>query len=391
VRHLRIPALFVVMGLLVASCGGIGGGSTGPTPISEIGEGEGELNLVIWAGYAESGETVAEYDWVTPFEEATGCMVRTQNMTDSNNGVSLMQSGEYDGISASGDATTRLIASGLVAPIDTSVFENYDNVFEDLKNLPHNTVDGVNYGVPHGRGPNLLAWNSEEVAEAPTSWAPIWEDGADYAGQISIYDSSIFIADAALHLMATQPDLGIEDPYQLSQEQFDAAIELLRELDANEPLYWGDFNDQIASYASGDIVVGTTWPYQVNLLQAEGEPIEAVVPDEGTTGWSDTWMMHAEAEHPNCMLMWMDHMMSAEANAMATVWFGEAATSEEACEAAEALSEGHCVAQHAGDAEYWENIWYWSTPQEDCADDDADTTCVTQEDWVEAWTSLRGS
>ena len=390
-RHLRIPALFVVMGLVVASCGGIGGGSTGPTPISEIGEGEGELNLVIWAGYAERGETVAEYDWVTPFEEETGCIVRTQNMTDSNNGVSLMQSGEYDGISASGDATTRLIASGLVAPIDTSVFENYDNVFEDLKNLPHNTVDGVNYGVPHGRGPNLLAWNSEEVTTAPSSWAPIWEDGADYAGQISIYDSSIFIADAALHLMATQPELGIENPYQLSQEQFDAAIALLEELDANDPLYWSDFNDQIASYASGDVVVGTTWPYQVNLLQTEGEPIEAVVPDEGTTGWSDTWMMHAEAEHPNCMLLWMDHMMSAEANAMATVWFGEAATSEEACEAAEALAEGHCEAQHAGDAEYWENIWYWSTPQEDCADDDADTTCVTQEDWVEAWTTLRGS
>ena len=390
-RHLRIPALFVVMGLVVASCGGTGGGSAGPTPISEIGEGEGELNLVIWAGYAERGETVAEYDWVTPFEDETGCQVNTTNMTDSNNGVSLIQSGEYDGISASGDATTRLIASGLVAPIDTDVFENYENVFADLKDLPHNTVDGVNYGVPHGRGPNLLAWNSEEVTDAPTSWEPIWEGGADYAGKISIYDSSIFIADAALHLMATQPDLGITDPYQLSQEQFDAAVALLEELNENEPLYWSDFNDQISSYASGDIVVGTTWPYQVNLLQAEGEPIEATVPEEGTTGWSDTWMMYSEADHPNCMLMWMDHMMSAEANAMATVWFGEAATSDEACEAAEALSPGHCEAQHAGDAAYWENIWYWSTPQEDCADEDSDTTCVTQEDWVEAWTTLRGS
>ena len=119
--------------------------------------------------------------------------------------------------------------------------------------------------------------------------------------------------------------------------------------------------------------------------------MEGILPEEGSTGWSDTWMMHANAANPNCMLMWMDHMMSAEANAMATVWFGEAATSDEACEAAEELSPGHCEAQHAGDAEYWENIWYWSTPQEDCADEDADTTCVTQEDWVEAWTTIRGS
>jgi len=389
-RQLRFPALLAAFGLVVASCS-VGGGSAAPSTINEIGQGEGELNLVIWAGYAERGEQDPAYDWVTPFEDETGCKVNTINMTDSNNGVSLIQSGEYDGISASGDATIRLIASGLVAPINTDVFENYDNVFDDLKDLPHNTVDGVNYGVPHGRGPNLLAWNRDEVATAPTSWDPIWEGGSSYAGKISIYDSSIFIADAALHLMATQPDLGITNPYQLNEEQFNAANALLQQLDANDPLYWSDFNDQIASYASGDVVVGTTWPYQVNLLQAEDEPIESVIPDEGTTGWSDTWMMYSEAKHPNCMLMWMDHMMSPEANAEATVWFGEASTSPQACEAAEALSPGHCEAQHAADPAYWDNVWYWTTPKEDCDDDDADTTCVTQEDWVDAWTTLRGS
>jgi putative spermidine/putrescine transport system substrate-binding protein len=387
-KQMRVTALIAVLGLVVSACTSA---APSASAITEIGEGEGELNLVIWAGYAERGDVDPAFDWVTSFEEETGCILNTTDMTDSNNGVSLMQSGEYDGISASGDATTRLIASGLVAPINTDVFENYDSVFADLKDLPHNTVDGVNYGVPHGRGPNLLAWNTEEFAEAPTSWGSIFEQGADHSGQISVYDSSIFIADAALYLMNTQPDLGITNPYQLSQEQFDAATELLGELDANEPLYWGSYTDQISSYASGDVVIGTTWPIQVNLLQAEGEPIEGITPDEGTTGWSDTWMMAADAEHPNCMLMWMDHMMSPEANSQATVWFGEAATSEASCAAAEALAPGHCDAQHADDAAYWENIWYWSTPEEDCADDDDATSCVTQEDWVEAWTSLRGS
>lgn len=386
-KQLRVSVLVTALAVVLAACGGTGATQA---PIEEIGEGEGELNLIIWAGYAERGDTDPAFDWVTPFEEETGCTVNTTNMTDSNNGVSLMQSGEYDGISASGDATSRLIASDLVAPVNTDLFENYDNVFDDLKDLPHNTVDGVNYGVPHGRGPNLLAWNSDEL-DAPDSWSVIFEDGAEHAGAISIYDSSIFIADAALYLMNTQPDLGIENPYQLTREQFAAAVAVLEELDANDPLYWGDFNDQISSYATGDVVVGTTWPFQVNLLQADGAPIEGIKPDEGTTGWSDTWMMHAEAEHPNCMLMWMDHMMSPEANAQATVWFGEAATSEDACAAAEELAAGHCEAQHANDPSYWENIWYWSTPEEDCADADEATACVTQEDWVEAWTTLRGS
>jgi putative spermidine/putrescine transport system substrate-binding protein len=385
-RHLRVPAIGAVLALLVACTGG-DGGSPAASAISEIGEPEGELNLVIWTGYAERGESDAAYDWVTPFEEETGCMVNTRDMTDSNNGVSLIQSGEYDGISASGDASTRLIASGLAAPVNTDIFENYEAVFDGLKDLPHNTVDGVNYGVPHGRGANVLAWNTEEIAEAPTSWDIIWEQGADHAGSISIFDSSIFIADAALHLMTAQPDLGIEDPYQLTQEQFDAAIAVLEDLNANDPLYWSAAADQIGSFESGEVTVGTTWQYQVNTAQA---PLESTLPDEGSTGWSDTWMMYSEAEHPNCMLLWMDHMMSPEANAQATVWFGEAATSDAACEAAEELSPGHCETFHATDEEYFDRVWYWSTPQENCADDDDATTCVTQEDWVDAWTTLRG-
>lgn len=385
-NHLRVSVVVMAGAMLLAACGGDGAG-TDATPIAEIGEGEGELNLVIWTGYAERGDSDPAYDWVTPFEEETGCVVNTTDMTDSNNGVSLMQSGEYDGISASGDATTRLITSGLAAPINTDIFENYDAVFDGLKDLPHNTVDGVNYGVPHGRGANLLAWNSEEITDPPTSWDIIWEQGADYAGDISIYDSSIFIADAALHLMTAQPDLGIENPYQLSQEQFDAAIALLEELDANDPLYWAAAADQIGSFESGDVVVGTTWQYQVNTAEA---PLEATLPDEGSTGWSDTWMMHAEAAHPNCMLMWMDHMMSPEANGQATVWFGEAATSQAACDYADTISPGHCDTFHATDEAYFDRVWYWSTPQEDCADGDEATTCVTQEDWIAAWTTLRG-
>jgi putative spermidine/putrescine transport system substrate-binding protein len=370
-----------------------GGATTAPATqaaAATIGPGEGELKLVIWAGYAERGANDPAYDWVTPFEKSTGCKVTTTDMTDSNNGVSLIQSGEYDGISASGDATTRLITGGLVSPIDTRMLPNYANVFPGLKNLPHNTENGVNNGVPHGRGPNLLGYNTNVIKTPPTSWDPIWEGGSAYKGKISIYDSSIFIADAALHLMKTKPDLGIKDPYQLTKPQFDEAIKLLQALNANQPTYWGLAADQQASYTAGDVVVGTTWQYQVNLLVADKQPIAAVLPDEGSTGWSDTWMLAKAAKHPNCMLLWMDHMRSAEANAQATVWFGEAPTSPQACAAAEKISAGHCDQMHATDEAYFAKVHYWATPQTDCKDTDAATTCVSQDDWVSAWTTLRG-
>ena len=384
-RTLRVPAILVTFGLLAAACG-VGAPAGAPT---SLGDGEGELNLIIWAGYAERGENDPAFDWVTPFEEETGCQVNTTDMTDSPNGVSLMQTGEYDGISASGDATLRLIASGTVAPVNVDLIPNYADVFEGLKNQAHNSVDGVPYGVPHGRGANLLMYNTNVFPEAPTSWAGVWEDAAASSGAVSIYNSSIYIADAALHLMETDPDLGITDPYQLNEEQFNAAIDLL-EAQSEHAVYWGTAAEQIQSFASEETVIGTTWQYQANVLVGEGEPVAVTLPEEGSTGWSDTWMIHADAAHPNCMYMWMNHILSPDVSAAATVWFGEAPTSQAACDAAEELSPGHCETFHATDEEYFSNVWYWSTPQADCADDDDATTCKDVDAWIEAWTAIVG-
>ena len=386
-RTLRMWALLAGVAMIAAACGT----SVPAGALTELGEMEDELNLIIWDGYAERGAIDPAYDWVTPFEDETGCKVNATPMTDSANGVQLLQSGQYDGGSFSGDATARLMAAGDVAPVNVDLLPNYKNVFEGLKLQGHNSADGIPYGVPHGRGPNLLMWSTDVITEAPTSWDPIWEDGSQYQGQISIYDSSIFIADAALHLMSKNPDLGITNPYQLNDEQFAAAIALLQQQSDNGAVYWGLLTDQVQSFGAGDVVVGTTWQYQVNLLQSEDAPVEAILPEEGSTGWSDTWMISSEAAHPNCMYRWMDHMMSAEANGQATVWFGEAPTSQAACDYAETIAPGHCEQTHATDEAYYDKIWYWTTPQEDCADADDATTCKTQDDWVEAWTTLRGS
>ena len=390
-RRLRIPAIIASSVLLLAACGGQGGSpgaSGGAQPLQELGEGEGELNLVIWTGYAEDGSNDAAYDWVTPFEEETGCQVNTQDGTDSANMVQLMQTGEYDGVSASGDATLRLIAGGEVAPINPDLIPNYANIFEGLKLQPHNSVDGVPYGVPHGRGANVLLYNTDTFAEAPTSWDVVWESDSPAAGGISVYNSAIYIADAALYLMKHNPDLGITNPYELDDTQFEAALDLLRQQNEIIGQYWGTAAEQIESFAAGDMTAGTSWQYQANQLT--DSPVAATLPEEGSTGWSDTWMISSEAEHPNCMYMWMNHMADPETSAMATVWFGEAPTSEAACEAAEELSPGHCETFHATDEEYFDQVWYWTTPQKDCGDDRGEV-CKDFAEWTNAWTEITGA
>jgi putative spermidine/putrescine transport system substrate-binding protein len=390
VKHRRFATLAVAAALGIAACSGTGG-SPAPSAQASLGAGEGQLNLIIWPGYAERGETVPEFDWVTPFEDATGCKVNTTTMTDSNNGVSLMQSGDYDGGSFSGDATVRLMVGDIVAPVNTALIPNYANIFEGLKNKSHNSLNGVPYGVPHGRGPNLLMYNTDVVTTAPTSWDVVWNGGAEGDGKVSVYDSSIYIADAALHLIQTNPELGITNPYMLNQEQFDAAIALLTKQRDAGAIYWGAYADQVQSYGTGEVTTGTSWQFQVNLMQGEGQPIAGVMPNEGSTGWSDTWMIAKNAKNPNCMYLWMDHMASAEANGQATVFFGEAATSQAACDYAETIAPGHCELTHATDEAYYDKIWYWTTPQADCADTDTATTCKDQDDWVEAWNTLRGA
>jgi putative spermidine/putrescine transport system substrate-binding protein len=388
-RTLKIPAAVAALALVVSACGT---GQPSVQAAATLPPAEDALNLVIWTGYAEDGSNDPAYDWVTPFEAATGCQVNTIDGVDSANMVSLMATGNFDGVSASGDATLRMIAAGTVAPVNLDLIPNYADVFEGLKGQPHNTVDGVAYGVPHGRGANILLYNTETFPEPPTSWDVLWDADSPAAGKISVYNSSIYIADAALHLKTTKPDLGINDIYQLNEEQFNAAVDLLTEQAKIVGETWSFATDQITSFGSGDMLAGTSWQYQLNTILADDPdaPVAGTLPEEGSTGWSDTWMIAKDADHPGCMYRWMNWMLKPATSAMATVWFGEAPVSEAACAEAEKLSPGHCDAFHASDEAYFDKIAFWSTPRADCNDDDANTTCKDIDAWIAAWTAITG-
>jgi putative spermidine/putrescine transport system substrate-binding protein len=388
----------------VAACGdddksnGGGGGSTTSAqpegfkapdiPMAQsLGDGEGKLNIIAWAGYAEDGSTDPKVDWVTPFEKATGCQVNVKTGNTSDEMVTLMRTGRYDGVSASGDATLRLIAGGDVAPVNTDLVPNYADVYDGLKDQGFNSVDGQMYGIPHGRGANLLMWRKDKVTPAPDSWSAVFDQASSNSGKVTAYDSPIYIADAAVYLKATQPDLGIDDPYELDQKQFDAAIDLLKEQRKHIGEYWSDYTKEQAAFANGDSVVGTTWQVIANLLEADKVPVKVVLPKEGATGWSDTWMISSKAKHPNCMYMWMNHIISPKANAAVAEWFGEAPSNQKAC--AETAVKNHCEIFHAEDEDYFSKVSYWTTPTKDCGDDRG-AVCKDYSEWVQAWTEIKG-
>ena len=137
-----------------------------------------------------------------------------------------------------------------------------------------------------------------------------------YKGKITAYDSPIYIADAALYLKATKPDLKITNPYELDDAQFQAAVDLLKQQQALIGEYWSDYTKAVQALESGDTVLGTQWQVNVNLVNAGTKAkVDATVPKEGSTGWSDTWMVSSKAKHPNCMYKWMDWIISPKVNA----------------------------------------------------------------------------
>jgi putative spermidine/putrescine transport system substrate-binding protein len=356
--------------------------------LSSIGAGEGQLDLINWAGYAEDGTNDKTVDWVHPFEKASGCKVNDKIGNTSDEMLTLMKSGQYDGVSASGDATLRLIYGGLVAPVNTDLVPNYATVQGFLKNRPWNSVNNQMYGIPHGWGANLLMWNTKKVTTAPTSWGTVFDASSPYKGAVTAYDSPIYIADAALYLMRTKPDLKITNPYALDRKQLDAAVALLKTQRALVGEYWADYTKEVQAFESGNSVLGTTWQVIANLVTSDKKAtVQAIIPSEGATGWSDTWMIAAKAKHPNCMYKWMDWITSAKVNAQVAEWFGEAPAQSLACD--QTADKAFCTTYHAADKTYSDRIFYWTTPTTHCLDGRGNV-CTDYTTWTQEWTAIKG-
>ncbi|MFI0479180.1 ABC transporter substrate-binding protein [Actinomadura sp. 9N215] len=394
-RTPRATRTLLAAGVLAAAVtvtGACGGGSEGPAPppdvpmAQQLGTPEGRLDMVVWTGYAENGSNDPKVDWVTPFTKATGCKVTTKVADTSDAMVALMETGRYDGVSASGDASLRLVYGGLVAPVNTGLIGNYADIAGYLKNQPYNSVDGQMYGVPHGYGANVLMYRTDKFQQRPTSWNVIWDDDSPAAGHVVAYDSPIYIADAALYLKAHRPDLKITDVYALDEEQFAAAVDLLKRQRPNVNQYFVSYLDELQSFKSGYNYAGIGWQVTANLALAEKAPVATTIPVEGATGWSDTWMISSKAQHPTCMYKWMNWIAAPKVQAQVAQWFGEAPANPKACRY---TAKGFCSTFRVGDPGFYKRLAFWRTPTKDCGDDRGDA-CVDYSRWGQAWTQIKG-
>jgi putative spermidine/putrescine transport system substrate-binding protein len=265
---------------------------------------------------------------------------------------------------------------------------SFSSVDKRLQDAPWFTVDGKHYGVPYQWGPNVLMYNTKVFKTAPDSWSVVFEpqnlpDGKPNKGRVQAYDGAIYIADAALYLMSKDPALGIKDPYELNEAQYKAVLDLLR---GQKPLvhrYWHDATVQMSDFKNEGVAASSSWPYQVNGMQADKQPIASVVPKEGATGWADTTMMHTEAKHPNCAYAWLEHSISPKVQGDVAAWFGSLPAVPAACEGNALLGPEGCK---TNGFDNFEKIHFWRTPDGKCSTGE----CVPYSRWTQDYIAIKG-
>ncbi|MDH0139431.1 ABC transporter substrate-binding protein [Aeromonas caviae] len=354
-----------------------------------LGKGEGQLNIVAWAGYVERGETDKNYDWVTGFEKETGCKVNVKTAATSDEMVALMNEGGFDLVTASGDASLRLIAGGKVQALNLALIPSYGKIDPRLQNAPWHTVDGKHYGVPYQWGGNILMYNTKVFPKAPDSWNVVFEeqtlpDGKSNKGRVQAFDGPIHIADAALYLMSHQPALGIKDPYELNEDQYKAALDLLRQQRKLVGRYWHDAFVQIDDFKNEGVVASGSWPFQANTLIADKQPIATTVPKEGVTGWADTSMVHSEAKNLTCAYKWLEHSLNNKLQGDLASWFGSVPVVPAACEGNALLGKEGCK---TNGIDNFDRVHFWRTPVSQCK---SQGTCVPYYRWVSDYIAILG-
>jgi putative spermidine/putrescine transport system substrate-binding protein len=378
-----LAAVLAVMAVAVTACGSSSKTSSSASLPTKIGTGEGQLNLVAWEGYTQP-------QWVKPFERQSGCVVHAKYAGSSDEMVTLMRQGggsQYDMVSASGDASLRLIRGGQVAAMNVDLVPEWKNFIPQLQSPTHNTVDGKHYGISLQWGPNTLLYNTKSVQPAPSSWSAIYSP--KYKGEVTVPANPIQIADAALYLSKTQPSLGISDPYELTEAQLNAAANLLKQQRPLIKKYWALASDEIELFKNGDAAIGAAWPYQYSTLLADKSPVKQLIPKEGATGWADTWMLSAHAKHPNCAYKWVNWVSSPKVQAQQAISYGETPVNTKACADMEKIEKGSCSLYHANaPAAYFATIKFWKTPVAECGN--GQSNCMDYSKWQQKWTEVTG-
>ncbi|MEX2461196.1 MAG: extracellular solute-binding protein [Paenibacillaceae bacterium] len=323
--------------------------NTTPVPGEKSFKGE-KINVLSWEGYQEK-------EWVKPFEDKYGVTVNITYAGSVDEMFSKVASGsvKYDLIFMDGGSVKRYQKMDLVQPIDLSKLKSASELISNLKKLNDSYVilDGSTYAVPFAWGTLPMMVNVDKIKEPIDSWGALWDQ--KYKGKIVTLD------DASNQIAMTALLLGIKDPYNLTDDQFD---QVKQKLIAQKPLvrsYYAGFEDGKNLMASGEAWIGYTMgPTMITDLQKDGVNVKEVIPKEGALVWIDNAVMGKSVKNPELIYTYIDYLISAD---IQTQFINKTNYGGVNSKAAEMLTDEQKRIVHMDDPNYFNNLVYVAFPE----------------------------
>ena len=269
-----------------------------------------ELRILTWEGYAEP-------EWVEPFQEATGATLNVVYVGSVDEMFAKMQGSQgadFDVVAFDTSSFARYIDGGLIQPIDMTKVANATNIIPAFETVEPVLRDGEQYGIPFAWGSLPLVYDADVFAEAPESWEVMWDP--QYEQQmIALDDANNSIVLAALVL-------GFENPYDLSDEQFEQVKQKLIEQKRLLLTYYAGFDEGAEIFAQNDIKLAFSMgETMATLIKNLGVNVGLTIPREKAIGWLDCWVVSAGARDVDLALEWINACLEPEVgNLLSTKW-----------------------------------------------------------------------
>jgi len=400
----RLAAVFPALAGALILLAGCSGTTTGPSPAASASPAgtvsgaasavpdNGVLRLVVPPGPVQSGNVDPRDDWVTPFEQQTGCRVELRTADTDAQAINDVDHGIgpsfYDGVLGSPEVLGTLAGAGDLQPLDLQRITGYPQLSPRLRAAPSELYGGKLYGMPFSWDSYVTGYDPAVVKPAPQSWDTLFKpaSAARYAHKTTVPDSPVTLALAALYLKSAQPSLGITDPFELTKPQLAAAQQAVIAIRPSVGSFWSQDSDVIGPLGDGQYVLGAVLNHQIEEMSRAGLPTAGWPVPAASAGQGPavadvlSWMMTAKAPNSSCMYKWLSWSASPYVQERVSAFTSDAPANPAACRGAAAAN---CSLYHESTLPVARNIVFEHLPVGDCGN--GQTGCTSYEQWQTAW------
>ena len=258
------------------------------------------LNVYNWGEYISNGSDDSE-DVVSDFEKLTGIKVNYTTFDSNESLYAKLKSGaaNYDVIIPSDYMVAKMIAEGMLMPLNYDNIPNFQNIDEEYRYADYDPEN--RYTVPYMLCTTGIIYNTTMVEQAPTRWADLWD--AQYAGNILMFNNSR----DAYAIAAFKAGKSINPE---STEEVDEVVE---ELKAQKPLVQAYVMDEIFDkMIGGEAAIGVYYSGDAITMIDDNPDLAWVFPEEGGVLSVDSMCIPASSEHEEAAEMFINFMCEVD-------------------------------------------------------------------------------